>query len=98
MKITLGRTLGLGFGGILALMVLGTVLTYQEETSIKETQDRVMNSIFPSVRAATDLQRDLNQIQSRGREIILDGNQPSHWAGAKTSFDSDWDAVRQDVA
>jgi methyl-accepting chemotaxis protein len=98
MKITLGKKLGLSFGVILALMVLSTVLTYHEETSIKETQDRAMNSIFPSVRAATDLQRDLNQTQSKGREIILDGNQSSQSAAAKASFDSDWDAIRHDVA
>ncbi len=98
MEITLGRKLGLSFGVILALMVLSMLLTYQEETSIKETQDRAMNSIFPSVRAATALQRDLNQTQNKGREIILDGNQSSQRAAAKTSFDSDWDAVRQDVA
>ena len=98
MKITLGKKLGLSFGVILALMVLSAVLTYQEETSIKETQDRAMNSIFPSVRAATELQRDLNQTQSKGREIILDGNQSSQWATAKTSFDADWDSVRNDVA
>ena len=98
MKITLGKKLGLSFGVILAPMVVSTVLTYLEETSIKETQDRVMNSIFPSVRAATNLQRDLNQTQSRGREIILHGNQSSQRAAAKTSFDSDWDAVRNDVA
>jgi methyl-accepting chemotaxis protein len=98
MKITLGKKLGLSFGVILALMVVSTVLTYLEETSIKETQDVVMNSIFPSVRAATNLQRDLNRTQSRGREIILHGNQSSQRAAAKTSFDSDWDAVRNDVA
>src|SRR5271168_2667531 len=98
MRITLGKKLGLSFGVILALMVLSTVLTYQEETSIKETQDRAMNSIFPSVQAATDLQRDLNQTQSTGREIILDGNQSSQWAATKASFDSDWDTVRNDVA
>jgi methyl-accepting chemotaxis protein len=98
MRITLGKKLGLSFGVILALMVLSTVLTYQEETLIKTTQDRAMNSIFPSVRAATDLQRDLNQTQSKGREIILDGNQSAQWAAAKASFDSDWEAVRNDVA
>jgi methyl-accepting chemotaxis protein len=98
MRIALGKKLGLSFGLILALMILSTVLTYQEETAVKETQDRAMNSIFPSVRAATDLQRDVNQTQSKGREIILDGNQSSQWAAARTSFDSDWDAVRNDVA
>jgi methyl-accepting chemotaxis protein len=98
MRIALGKKLELSFGLILALMILSTVLTYQEETAVKETQDRAMNSIFPSVRAATDLQRDVNQTQSKGREIILDGNQSSQWAAARTSFDSDWDAVRNDVA
>jgi methyl-accepting chemotaxis protein len=98
MRIALGKKLELSFGLILALMILSTVLTYQEETAVKETQDRAMNSIFPSIRAATDLQRDVNQTQSKGREIILDGNQSSQWAAARTSFDSGWDAVRNDVA
>jgi CHASE3 domain sensor protein len=41
MKLTLGKKLGLGFGVILALMVLSAVLTYSKASAIKETQDRI---------------------------------------------------------
>ena len=98
MKFTLGKKLGLGFGVILALMVLSSVLTYVKASSIKETQDRAMTIRVPTINSAKDLQRDLNQTQSKGRQVILDGNELARRDLAKKSFDSAWEDIGKDVA
>ena len=84
MKLTLGKKLGLGFGVILALMVLSAVLTYSKASAIKETQDRYHRPYAcPPSRPRQDLQRDLNQTQSKGRQAILAGTEPARWEEAK---------------
>ena len=65
MKLTLGKKLGLGFGVILALMVLSAVLTYSKASAIKETQTTITSMRTPTVDACKDLQRELNQTQSK---------------------------------
>src|SRR5258708_32958674 len=52
----------------------------------------------PTIRACTDLQRDLNQTQNDGRQAILAGNQSTRSDSAKKSFDRDWEEVAKDVA
>lgn len=52
----------------------------------------------PTVRACTDLQRDLNQTQSDGRQAILAGSQPAQWEAVKKTFDSHWEGIGKDVA
>ncbi len=98
MKFTLGKQLGLGFACVLALTVLSAVLTYLKAGAIKAAQDRVMAVRVPTIRACTDLQRDLNQTQSDGRQAILAGNQPAQWEAAKKIFDSHWEGIGKDVA
>ncbi|MGO9167698.1 MAG: methyl-accepting chemotaxis protein, partial [Candidatus Sulfotelmatobacter sp.] len=98
MKLTLGKKLGLGFGVILALMVLSAVLTYMKASAIKETQDHAMTVRVPTIGALKDLQRDLNQTQSKGRQIILAGSDSARWEAAKKTFDLNWDEIGKDTA
>ncbi len=98
MKLTLGKKLGLGFGVILALMVLSAVLTYLKASAIKETQTRVLTVRVPSIGALKDLQRELNQTQSKGRQAILAGSDVVRWQAAKKSFDGSWDEIGRIVA
>ena len=97
MKLTLGKKLGLGFGVILALMVLSAVLTYSKASAIKETQERITGVRVPTVSTLKDLQRELNQTQSKGRQAILAGNESDRWEAAKKLFDSTWDGIGKDV-
>jgi methyl-accepting chemotaxis protein len=43
MKLTLGKKLGLGFGVVLALMLLSAVLTYMKVDAIRDQQDRAFS-------------------------------------------------------
>jgi methyl-accepting chemotaxis protein len=98
MNLTLGKKLGLGFGVILALMVVSAALTYSKARAIKETEEIITGVGLPTIGACKDLQRDLNQTQSKGRQAILAGGDTGRWAAAKKSFDSAWDDIAKDVA
>ncbi|MFZ0295161.1 MAG: methyl-accepting chemotaxis protein, partial [Candidatus Sulfotelmatobacter sp.] len=97
MKLTLGKKLGLGFGVILALMILSVVLTYSKATAVKETQQHTMALRVPTINALTALQRELNQTQSKGRQAVLAGTEPPRWDAAKKLYDSAWDNIGKDV-
>ena len=98
MRYTLGRKIGLGFVSVLALMVLSAVLTYTKASAVKETQGRITMVRVPTIDACKDLQRDLNQTQSKGRQAILAGTEPARREAAKKSFDGAWDDIGKDVA
>jgi methyl-accepting chemotaxis protein len=98
MKFTLGKQLGLGFACVLALTVLSAVLTNVKASAIKAAQDRAMAVRVPTIQACTDLQRDLNQTQSKGRQVILAGSQSARAEAAKKTFELNWDDVKKDVA
>ena len=98
MKLTVGRKLGLGFGVVLALMVLSTILTYFKASAIKETQERITRVRIPTIKACVALQRDLNQTQSKGRQAILAGSDSARWESASRGFSSAWDDIGKDVA
>jgi methyl-accepting chemotaxis protein len=98
MKLTLGKKLGLGFGVILALVIISAVLTYVKASAIKESLDLAMTVRVPTIGACKDLQRDLNQAQSKGQESILAGAVADSREGAKKEFDGAWNAIEKDMA
>jgi methyl-accepting chemotaxis protein len=98
MKLTLAKKLGLGFGVILALMVLSAMFAYMKASAIRETQERITAVRVPTIGAAKDLQRDLDQSQSKGRQAILAGTDSARLGTAKAGFDSTWEDIGKDVA
>jgi methyl-accepting chemotaxis protein len=98
MNLTLGKKLGLGFGAILTLMVISAVVAYVKTSAIKESQDHIINLRFPSIAATKDLQRELNQTQSKGRQLVLAGAEPARREAAKKLFDDTWGGIEKDAA
>jgi methyl-accepting chemotaxis protein len=98
MKLTLGRKLGLGFSVILAFMVLSTILTYLKSSSIKETTDRAMDVRVPTIEALKDVQRDMNQTQSKGRQAILAGTEVERKEAALQQFEGTWSDLEKDIS
>jgi methyl-accepting chemotaxis protein len=98
MKLTLRKKLGLGFGVILALMVVSGVLGYIKASAVKAGQDTFIAVRVPTIHALKDLQRDLNQTQSKGRQACLAGSQPDRWNAAKKAFDSAWNDISSDTS
>jgi len=97
MKLTLGKKIAMGFAAVLALMIVSAVLTYFKANDVKQGQDVVLSMRVPTISALKDLQRDLNQSQSKGRQIILAGDEPVRREAAKKVFDSNWDEIGKDV-
>ncbi len=97
MRLTVGRKLALSFFSVLALMVVSAGLIYTRVSAIKATQDRAVNVRFPTTTVCAELQRDLNQTQSKGRQAILAGGDRSRWEAANRVFDSNWDEITQDI-
>ena len=98
MKLTLGKKLGLGFGAVLALMVLSSTMTYVKSSDIKQSQDKALDVRFPSLKAAVKLLGDVNQSQSKGRQVILAGAQTDRREAARKIFDANWGTIDKDVA
>jgi len=98
MKLTLGKKLGLGFGVILALMVVSATMTYLKSADITRTQDAILTVRVPSLNAARELQRDLNQAGNKGRQAILGGEDPARREAAKKLADDNWSVIDKDVA
>ena len=98
MKLTLGKKLGLGFGVILALMVFSAAMSYEKSGSIKASQDITFEVRYPTLAACKDLQRDLNQTQSKGRQVVLAGVELARRDAGKKLFDGTWDDIGKDVA
>ena len=98
MKLTVGKKLGLGFGVVLALMVLNTTLAYIRASHIRRSEDAAFEVRVPSLKAAIRLQRDLNQTQVKGRQTILAGTQPARFEEAKKLFKETWSDVENDMA
>src|ERR1019366_6867451 len=98
MKLTLGKKLGLGFGVTLALIILSAALTYVKAGGIKETQDRTMTLRVPTIAALKNLQRDLNQTMSKGRQVVLAGAESARKEAAQKLFDGAWNDIEKDVA
>ncbi|MFY9740388.1 MAG: methyl-accepting chemotaxis protein [Candidatus Sulfotelmatobacter sp.] len=98
MKLTLGKKLGLGFGVILALMVFSSAMSYSKSGGIKASQDITFEVRYPSLAICKDLQRDLNQTQSKGRQATLAGAEPARRDAARKLFNGTWDDIGKDVA
>jgi CHASE3 domain sensor protein len=80
-RFTLGKKLGLSFGVILALAVLGSSISYFKLSTVIQNLDATFEVRFPSSQALTALQRDMNMTSVKARQAILAGSQP----GAKRS-------------
>src|ERR1700681_2680558 len=98
MRLTLGRKLGLGFGVILGLIVVDTTLTYLQANAIKMQQDRAMGVSMPTLETCRNLQKDLNQTQSKGRQVLLAGKETARRESAKKLFNEAWGDIGKDMA
>ena len=98
MKLTLGRKISLGFGVILALMVTSSVLSYIRSAEIKQNQDYILITRAPTLDAARELQRDLNQTASKTRQALLAGTDAKRRDESKELLDQAWTAIEKDIA
>ncbi len=97
MRFTLGKKLSLSFGVILALAVLGSVVSYIRLSSLTQSIDVTFESRFPSSEAARTLQRDMNMTSVKARQAILAGTQPERRDIATKAWNRTWETVKKDL-
>jgi methyl-accepting chemotaxis protein len=97
MKLTVGKKLGLAFGAILLLTLVSALLSQFKADAILRTEEDAMKMRVPTVKAAWELQRDLNQTQNKGRQEILTGNDAARRGAAKNLFDGAWNVANKDA-
>ncbi len=97
MRFTIGRKFGLGFATVLGLLIVSFGLVYLKARDIRDVDLRM------EVRSSTEkvlfgLQRDLNQTQSKGRQVVLAGTEQARRDEARKLFNSTWDDIKKEVA
>jgi methyl-accepting chemotaxis protein len=97
MKFTIGTKLGLGFATVLGLMIISSGLVYLKSRNIREMGVTV-NIGSSTQKALFELQRDLNQSQSKGRQAVLAGTEQSRRDAGRKAFNSAWEDIKTDVA
>jgi methyl-accepting chemotaxis protein len=98
MKLRIGVKLGLGFGVVLALMLISGILTYYRLATIKDASSTITDMRIPTMEAARIIQDRLDYTGSKARHAILAGTQPARRAKAQQSFDDAWAIVDQQLA
>ena len=98
MKLTIGNKIGLGFATVICLMIVSSGLAYLKLRDIRTTETTLINIRVPSQKLPGDLERDLNQSQNKGRQVILAGADPARKEAAQKKYDAIWKDVEQDIA
>ncbi len=98
MKLTIGKKIGLGFGTVLCLMIVSSGLAYMKLRVIRASETRLIEIRVPSQKLPVDLERDLNQSQNKGRQVILAGADPARKEAAEKKYEAIWKDVDQDIA
>jgi methyl-accepting chemotaxis protein len=97
MKLTVGKKLGFAFGAIIVLMLISALVSQFKANAIRQTEEAAMQMRVPTIKAAWELQRDLNQTQNKGRQVVLAGGDATRRTAAKNLYESAWNAVSQDA-
>jgi len=97
MKFTLGKKLGLGFGAILAMMLFNTSMSYLKSAQISKTDDFTFEVRIPQNEVIRKLLGDVNQTQSKGRQVLLAGTQTIRREEARKLYEAAWNAIDKDI-
>ena len=97
MRLILGAKLGIGFGAVLALMILSAGLSFFKSESIKQSSERITKVRVPTLDAARKLADDLDYGGNKARQAILAGTQASREGDAIKAYEEAWDRVSKDV-
>ena len=97
MKLTLGKKLGLGFGSILALMLISATASVLKIREMRTLQEFLLDVRVPTLDASRELQRDLFQCGNKARQTILAGSQSERHEDGLTQFRKTWDSAEHDM-
>ena len=97
MKLTLGKKLLLGFGTVLALLLVSSVLTYRKSMEIQEIEHFILSSRVPSIQAIAQLQDALDYSGSKARQTILAATDAARKDDGQKRFNGAWDRIDKSI-
>ena len=77
MRLTIGKQLTLGFGVMIALMLISAIVAYMAVANMNQNMTRVVDEAFPAVVACENLTNGLNQSLASLRGYIILGADPA---------------------
>ncbi|MDE1463124.1 methyl-accepting chemotaxis protein [Spartinivicinus poritis] len=95
MKLTLTTKLAIGFGIIIALIAVTTVLTLQRTTQINQAKSSLIEHRFATVNASKELLNGLNASIASLRGYLILGSQSDKAEHFKKRRASAWQAIQQ---
>lgn len=98
MRVSIGKKLGLGFAAVLTMLILGTLLTFLNLSSVMQSQSFLASLRIPTTVDALSLQRDINEAENNTNLVLLAGRDLERREAAKRDFDESWEAVNQEIA
>jgi methyl-accepting chemotaxis protein len=98
MKLKIGAKLGLGFGTVLVLTIVSSLLSYRKSAEIKDLEHFILGSRVPSLQTLLELKDDLDYTGSKARQAILAATDPARKADAQKRFESSWERLDKTVA
>jgi methyl-accepting chemotaxis protein len=99
MKLTIGKKLGLGFGVLIALIVVSSTVTYFKVNELRETESRVVDLRYPTVLAGREMTNGINHSLAGLRGYMILGADPGKAEVFKKDRANAWkeidDALKQ---
>ena len=80
------KKLGIGFGSILALMVVSAILISVKASEIRHLEDLIVLTRIPSIEACDETADALDYSGSKTRQAILAGTEPSRRQDSQHRF------------
>jgi len=98
MKLTLGKKLGLGFGALIALMVLSSIVAYSKLDLMEGLESQVVDQRLPSTLATRDLMNGVNHSLAALRGYVILGADPQKAKLFKDDRAAAWKGIDQALA
>lgn len=98
MRMTIGTRLALGFGSIIALMLISSIVAYTGQTRMGKSNDQVLQNVVPAARACGELLAAVNHTVATARGIIIAGDDPTDGDVRRESFKAAWSEIDRCLA
>ncbi len=93
MKLTMGKKLGLGFGSIIFLMIVSTVIGQMKIAELGDVQNRVTGLRFPTVVTGRDMINGINHSLAALRGYMILGDDASNAKKFKADRAKAWQEI-----
>lgn len=97
-RFTIGKKLGLGYGAVILLVIVGTVLTHERLTTIDTLDTQVTAERYPSVVACWQVSSHLNEASAALTSRVLLANDPVQTQALKKDEAAAWQSINDSVA